>query len=216
MNLMKSDFINYKNNFPTCFSFKRNIKVGLLGGSFNPAHDGHIHLSLIAKKKLKLNEVWWLVTPQNRLKKQIISSSFYDRLKYARTYSKNFKKIKVLDLEFNQKISSTWETLNYIKKKTRITKFYWIMGSDNLSSFQKWLRPKLIAKTFPVAVIARPGYSYNVLNSIGARVLGDVVRFKGRSTINLKDKSWVFIRDKLNYNSSTKIRNLNQKINYNE
>mgnify|MGYP001161483780 CR=1 FL=1 len=86
------------------------------------------------------------------------------------------------------------------------------MGSDNLQNFNKWLRPKLISKIFPVAVIERPSYSYKLLNSIGASVLGKRLKKLRTKSFNYNFSSWVFIKDKLNKNSSTKIRNNPPKL----
>ena len=86
------------------------------------------------------------------------------------------------------------------------------MGSDNLQNFNKWLRPKLISKIFPVAVIERPSYSYNVINSLGANILGKRLDSINKNFFNPKYKRWIFIRDKLNSISSTKIRNLDTSL----
>ena len=188
------------------------IKVGVLGGSFNPPHLGHIHISLIALKKLNLDEIWWLVTPQNRLKKNDIRSTFIERLKKAREFTSYFNKIKVLDVEYKNKLFSSYKTVKFLKSKSQKTKFVWIMGSDNLQNFNKWLRPKLISKIFPVAVIERPSYSYKLLNSIGASVLGKRLKKLRTKSFNYNFSSWVFIKDKLNKNSSTKIRNNPPKL----
>ena len=203
---------HYRHNSSTCFFFNKKIKVGVLGGSFNPPHLGHIHISLIALKKLNLDEIWWLVTPQNRLKKNDIRSTFVERLKKAREFTSYFNKIKVLDVEYKNKLFSSYKTVKFLKSKSQKTKFVWIMGSDNLQNFNKWLRPKLISKIFPVAVIERPSYSYKLLNSIGASVLGKRLKKLRTKSFNYNFSSWVFIKDKLNKNSSTKIRNNPPKL----
>ena len=79
--------VSFKNNTPKCFSYKRKRKVGILGGSFNPAHEGHIHISNTARASLGIDEVWWLVAPQNRLKSSIEMESFDKRLSYARLFT---------------------------------------------------------------------------------------------------------------------------------
>ena len=197
---------HYRHNTATCFFFNKNIKIGILGGSFDPPHVGHIHISLIALKRLKLDKIWWLVTPQNRLKKNNIKNTFQNRLQKAREFTKNTKKITVLDIEYKNKLSSSYKTMRFIKKKTQKTKFVWIMGSDNLENFHQWLKPKLISKIFPVAVIERPSYSQNILNSFGAKILGNRLMSKRRLT-KQKTPCWSYIKDKLNSLSSSKIRN---------
>ena len=198
---------HYRHNTATCFFFNKNIKIGILGGSFDPPHVGHIHISLIALKRLKLDKIWWLVTPQNRLKKNNIKNTFQNRLQKAREFTKNTKKITVLDIEYKNKLSSSYKTMRFIKKKTQKTKFVWIMGSDNLENFHQWLKPKLISKIFPVAVIERPRYSYKAINSIGAYVLGKRLKNLKKDSFYNNSSSWVFVKDKLDITSSTKIRN---------
>ncbi len=200
---------HFRHNVANCFYFNRNIKVGILGGSFDPAHDGHLHISNVALKRLKLNEIWWLVSPQNRLKTKNITSTFYNRLSIARNVANKNKQIRVLDLEHRYKIFSSWQTVNFLKEKTKITKFFWIMGSDNLLNFNKWLKPKQISKTFPVAVIERPSYSYRALNCLGAKILGKRLKKINLKLPTGKNRSWVFLKDKLNQTSSTRIRNSN-------
>ena len=198
---------HYRHNTATCFFFNKNIKIGILGGSFDPPHVGHIHISLIALKRLKLDKIWWLVTPQNRLKKNNIKNTFQNRLQKAREFTKNTKKITVLDVEYKNKLSSSYKTMRFIKNKTQKTKFVWIMGSDNLENFHQWLKPKLISKIFPVAVIERPSYSYRVLNCIGASILGKRLKNLKKDSFYNNGSSWVFVKDKLDITSSTKIRN---------
>ncbi len=208
---MRSNKHHFRHNFAKCFFFNRKIKVGILGGSFNPAHHGHIHISSIALKKLKLNEIWWLVAPQNRLKKNDISKSFSTRLNFARKLTSNHKKIKVLDLEYANRLFSSYKSLKFLKSKCRNTRFVWLMGSDNLLNFDKWLNAKQISKTFPVAVVERPSYSYKEINCLGANTLGKRLRKIKLSNFNHHISAWTFIRDKLNNISSTKIRGLDTK-----
>ena len=208
---MRNNKHHFRHNFAKCFFFNRRVKVGILGGSFDPPHYGHIHLSSIALKKLQLDEIWWLVSPQNRLKKKDIIQSFFSRLNYARKLTVNNKKIKVLDLEYVNKLFSSYNSIKFLKTKCRDTKFIWLMGSDNLLNFNKWLKAKQISKTFPVAVIERPSYSYKAINCLGAKQLGKRIKKVKLSNFNHKFSAWIFIRDKLSNISSTKIRDINTK-----
>ena len=208
---MRNNKHHFRHNFAKCFFFNRRVKVGILGGSFDPAHDGHIHISSIALKKMQLDEIWWLVSPQNRLKKKDIIQSFFSRLNYARKLTVNNKKIKVLDLEYVNKLFSSYNSIKFLKTKCRDTKFIWLMGSDNLLNFNKWLNAKQISKTFPVAVIERPSYSYKAINCLGAKQLGKRIKKVKLSNFNHKFSAWIFIRDKLSNISSTKIRDINTK-----
>ena len=205
---------HYRHNTSICFFFNKKIKVGILGGSFDPPHLGHVHISSIALKRLNLDEIWWLVTPQNRLKKNDVRATFSKRLQKARKFTQNINKIRVLDIEYKNKLFSSYKTLKFLKNKSQKTKFLWIMGSDNLENFNQWLKPKLISRIFPVAVIERPSYSYRVLNSIGASVLGKRLKKLRTKSFNYNFSSWVFIKDKLDENSSTKIRNNTPKLIY--
>jgi nicotinate-nucleotide adenylyltransferase len=193
--------IFFKNNIASCFSYLRKRKVGILGGSFNPAHAGHVHISEIAKTALGLDEVWWLVAPQNR-----------NRLIQARSLTENFHYIKVFDLEQKNKLFISYQTAFFLTKKSQKAKFIWLMGSDILKNFSKWIKPSLISRKMPVAVIERPGYSYSVMNSKETLSLGKRLKSSKSKTLYLKRKpTWVFIKKKLLAISSTEIRNLNSK-----
>ena len=205
---------SFKNNIPTCFSFLRKRKIGILGGSFNPAHEGHIHISETAKKNLGLDEVWWLVAPQNRLKPTLGMENFSKRLDEARLLTKNLNYIKVLDLEEKNKLFISYQTVFFLTKKSQKTKFIWLMGSDILKDFSRWIKPSLISKRMPVAVIARPGYCYVTTNSKETLFLGRRLKSSKSKTLYLKKKpAWVFIKKKLLAISSTEIRNSNSKKN---
>ena len=114
--------VNFKNSIPLCYSYSRNRKIGILGGSFNPAHFGHIHITNTALTNLGLDEIWWLVAPQNRLKSSLDMEHFDKRLSYARLITKNISYIKVFDLEQKNKLCATYKTINYIF--TRSFHFY--------------------------------------------------------------------------------------------
>ena len=90
--------VNFKNNIPIFYSYSRKRKIGILGGSFNPAHIGHIHITNTALINLGLDEIWWLVAPQNRLKSSLDMENFDKRLSYARLLTKNISYIKLWDI----------------------------------------------------------------------------------------------------------------------
>ena len=197
----------FKNNIPKCYSIIRNRKIGILGGSFNPAHFGHVHISNIAKKSLGLNEIWWLVAPQNRLKSSFEMEDFDKRLSYARLFTKQFSYIKVLDLEEKNKLYASYKTVSFINNKSQNTKFVWLMGSDILDNYNKWLYPNLIPKTMHVAVISRPGFLSSFVNTQKTKLLGKRLKTsKSRVIFNYKKPIWVFIKNKLLSISSTELR----------
>jgi len=198
---------SFKNNIPKCYSIIRNRKIGILGGSFNPAHFGHVHISNIAKKSLGLNEIWWLVAPQNRLKSSFEMEDFDKRLSYARLFTNQFSYIKVLDLEEKNKLYASYKTVSFINNKSQNTKFVWLMGSDILDNFNKWLYPNLIPKTMHVAVISRPGFLSSFVNTQKTKLLGKRLKTsKSRVIFNYKKPIWVFIKNKLLSISSTELR----------
>ncbi len=147
---------------------RRRMKIGLLGGSFNPAHYGHVHISEAALKLLNLDEVWWLITPQNPLKKNIKNAPLNKRVNSAKKLVKN-RKIKIDSLESKYSSNYTVNTLKNIIEQFRGTKFIWLMGADNLAEIHKWYRWKYIFKTMPIAVFDRGNYSYSVFNSIAGK-----------------------------------------------
>ncbi len=203
---MNFDLKAHRHNQPSHFHFNRRIKVGILGGSFNPAHDGHLHISKVAKQQLDLDEVWWIVTPQNRLKTEQISNTYTQRLNETKTYISKITFIRVLDYEYKYNLSHSYESLLFLKKRSRITKFIWLMGSDNIISFPKWIKPYDIVKIFPIAVIERPSYSYGKLNSLGAKILGRRLNKKFKYFQNKKISYWYYLKSRLNFSSSSKIR----------
>ena len=199
--------VSFKNNTPKCFSYKRKRKVGILGGSFNPAHEGHIHISNIARASLGIDEVWWLVAPQNRLKSSIEMESFDKRLSYARLFTNTLSYIKVLDIEEKNKLYASYMTINFLNTKSQRVKFIWLMGSDILDNFNKWLHPNSIAKNMYVAVISRPNFFSSFLNTKKTTKLGKRLKTSKSKTIFLRKKPvWVFLKNKLLSISSSEIR----------
>ena len=157
--------VNFKNRIPVCYSYSRKRKIGILGGSFNPAHDGHIHISNTALTNLGLDEIWWLVAPQNRLKTSLDMENFDKRLCYARLLTNNISYIKVLDLEQKNQLYATFKTISFLNQRTRKVKLIWLMGSDILDNLDKWLYPKIIAQNIYIAVISRPDFVNSFLNT---------------------------------------------------
>ena len=132
-------------------------RVGLLGGSFNPAHGGHRRISLFARKALGLDEVWWLVSPGNPLKPKAgmapLEARFASALQQARAAP-----IRVTAIERDLRTRYTVDTLRRLLQRYPRHQFVWLMGADNLAQFHYWKAWRSIARTLPIAVIARPGY----------------------------------------------------------
>ena len=138
-------------------------RIGLLGGSFNPAHGGHRAISLAALRALDLDEVWWLVSPGNPLKERVsdmapFAARFASAVRVAR-----HAPIRVSALERRLGTRYTVDTLARLVRRYPKKRFVWLMGSDNLAQFHRWKDWRRIAREVPIAVIARPGYEHAAL-----------------------------------------------------
>ena len=133
-------------------------RIGLLGGSFNPAHGGHRRISLFARHALGLDEVWWLVSPGNPLKSGEGMASLSERFASAVDRAARAP-IRVTAIERELGTRYTVDTLAALKRRYPANRFVWLMGSDNLAQFHRWKDWRRIARSLPFAVIARPGYS---------------------------------------------------------
>ena len=145
------------------------MRIGVLGGSFDPAHSGHLYVSAIARKALKLDYVWWLVSPGNPLKHEPAPVAV--RMKRARLMTRD-ERIIVTDLESRLKTRFTIDTITALQRRFPRTGFVWLMGSDNLEQFSRWRRWRQIAETLPIAVVRRPGSVLASLHAPLARRLG--------------------------------------------
>ncbi len=136
--------------------------IGLMGGSFNPAHGGHRSISLFAMDALALDEFWWMVSPGNPLKPKKDMAPLPARLASAITQARR-SRIRATAIEHELGTVYTAETLRKIVARYPKVRFIWIMGADNLLQFHHWKRWRDIARMMPIAVIARPGYDANAI-----------------------------------------------------
>jgi nicotinate-nucleotide adenylyltransferase len=141
------------------------MRIGLLGGSFNPAHGGHLYISEIARKALKLDYVWWLVSPGNPLKSEPAPLEL--RMTHARNAAQA-PRIHVTDIERRLGTRYTVDTVVALQRRFPGVHFIWLMGSDNLEQFARWRRWRDIAARIPIAVVRRPG---SVLASLHAPLM---------------------------------------------
>jgi nicotinate-nucleotide adenylyltransferase len=178
-----------------------------MGGSFNPAHAGHIHISLVALSRLNLHEIWWLVTPQNPLKSTTDMEDLDQRLEQASVLAQH-PRIRVTDIEKKLGTRYTVDTVRVLRTQNPSTKFVWVMGADNFIELPKWRDWAKLMDLIPMAVIARPG------THLRAGLSQAALRF-GRNRINASDArllpylnppAWGLIMDRLNPLSSTNIR----------
>ena len=186
------------------FNSKKKF-VGILGGTFDPPHNGHIFISKFAKVKLDLGEIWWVVTPSNPLKKT--KSDYKKRLLNVKRFLKS-KDIKVFEVEDKKNHIYTIDLIEILYKKYPDKKFVWLMGVDNLKEFHLWKNWREIFYNIPIAIFDRPFYSLDIARTKA------ISYFKGYKINNrlskelkfMKAPSWVFISGLTNLQSSTKIR----------
>ncbi|MES2472626.1 MAG: nicotinate-nucleotide adenylyltransferase [Pseudomonadota bacterium] len=145
------------------------LRIGLLGGSFDPAHGGHLYISQIALKALKLDYVWWLVSPGNPLKP--MPDALGVRLSRARNAARDGR-IFVTDIEARMGTRFTVDSVAALQKRFPQVDFVWLMGSDNLEQFSRWRRWQQIAACIPIAVVRRPGSVLASLSAPLARRIG--------------------------------------------
>lgn len=174
-------------------SYRPGLTIGLLGGSFNPAHEGHLAISLEAKKRLKLHQVWWVVAAQNPLKSTTGMASFEKRAAFARVFAAANPWLRIIEVEEKRGLRYTYHTVSLLQTMAPGLRFVWLMGRDNLTSFPRWHRWRDLARLIPIAVIDRgPGRPYAALRSRAGRVLAGC--------------GMAFLRFRLHPQSSTALR----------
>tara|TARA_Y100000590_G_scaffold306203_1_gene345451 strand:- start:2542 stop:3069 length:528 start_codon:yes stop_codon:yes gene_type:complete len=138
---------------------KNYIRIGILGGTFDPPHEGHLFISKIALKKLKLKKIWWIITKKNPLKNKPYLE-LRKRIKLCKKIAKKNKKISIKYFDKKIRSSSTFNLLNYVKNKTNADLFF-LIGADNLKKFHKWKKWKQIPNLAKIVVFPRKDHSYN-------------------------------------------------------
>ena len=201
----KSEKKNLACSLPIAATSKQTI--GLMGGSFNPAHSGHRLISELAIKRLGLNKVWWLVSPQNPLKPSAGMANIKERVQNAVKISRN-PKIKVMTVESFLDTQYTADLLKILSKRFSSTRFIWIMGADNLLQFSEWKNWEEITSLVRIAIFDRPNFSLKSLAAdMPRRFSGN--RLREREGLLLKYRkppAWIFFHSNLSHISATKIR----------
>ena len=169
---------------------KNYKKIGILGGTFDPPHIGHLHISKIAIKKLKLNSLIWIIAKNNSFKKKPELSSKI-RINLSKKITKNYKNISVKYFD-KKKYEKTYDLLKIIKKKNKENKIFFLIGADNLIKFHKWKKWKKIPELAKIVVFAREDFLKKALNSVAAK--------------KLKKSDWFYINSKKMNISSSLIR----------
>jgi nicotinate-nucleotide adenylyltransferase len=184
----------------------------LLGGSFNPAHEGHRHISLEALKRLHLDEVWWLVAPQNPLKPAEDMAPLAKRLAGARAMARS-PRIRALDFEARLGTRYTVDTITAIRRLFPRTRFVWLMGADNLKQIRRWRRWRAIFALLPIAVLDRPTYSLAALSGLAAHAFARyrVPPGAARHLADMTPPAWTFLTIKLAPHSASAIREKNHR-----
>ncbi len=183
------------------------LRIGILGGSFNPAHEGHMHISLLALKHLHLDEVWWMVSPQNPLKPAADMAPFEERLRAAGSLARH-PDVVVTDIEARLGTRYTAETLAKLKMCFPRTHFVWLMGADNLAQISQWQRWTRIFNLVPIAIFDRAPYSFDAL---GGKAAHAFKRFKlrnrdARMLVERGPPAWIFFHTRLHPATATAVR----------
>ncbi|GHC73772.1 nicotinate-nucleotide adenylyltransferase [Limoniibacter endophyticus] len=186
---------------------EKGMAVGLFGGSFNPVHEGHALVGEIALMRLGLSQLWWMVTPGNPLKSRTELRPLAERIAQCRHVASD-RRIKVTGFEAALGLRYTADVLKTIRTRNPGVHFVWIMGADNLKSFHRWERWQEIARTFPIAVVDRPGSTLSYLSSQMAKTF-DYARIDEDDAPRLARLSpprWTFIHGPRSSLSSTALR----------
>lgn len=192
---------------PPRFGDGRRMAVGLLGGSFNPAHDGHLHVARTALRRLGLDQVWLLVSPGNPLKPRAGMAPLAERLRSARRLADG-RRILATDIERHLGTRYTIETLHALQRRFPRTRFVWLMGADNLQQFSQWRRWMRIAADVPFAVLPRPTYTRAALAARAAHRLAPfrLRAVRARGLAGLPAPAWVLLDGQQNASSATALR----------
>ena len=183
-------------------------RIGLLGGSFNPAHDGHVAMSLHALKRLQLDGIWWLVSPQNPLKPKAGMKPFAERLRYARSLTKNHPLLCATGLEAQLGTRYTVDTIRALQTRMPGTRFVWLMGADNLRQIDQWRHWKSLFQMVPIAVFRRPGYAADAASCLAAQRFAAARQRvdAARHLALMTPPAWLMLDNKYSLFSATQLR----------
>jgi nicotinate-nucleotide adenylyltransferase len=183
------------------------MRIGLLGGSFNPAHAGHVEISLTALKRLGLDQVWWVVTPGNPLKRSSKLLGVSQRVEAAKKIA-NHPRIAVTGFPGEKGPPYTVDLLTELKRRHPAVSFVWLMGADNLAEFHRWRSWQRIFETAPIAVLDRPGFRLKARASQAATRFQEfhVDESDAQGLARMTPPAWTIITHRLSTLSSTEIR----------
>lgn len=187
------------------------LRIGLYGGSFNPPHAGHRHVTLLALRRLRLDRIWWIVTPGNPLKSHGGLPATEARVAAASALARH-PRLAVTGFEAKLGARYTVDTLAYLVRRCPGVRFVWIMGADNLANFDRWRGWRAIARLMPICVVDRPGWTLRAISSRAATALAPARRDESDGVLlaGLTPPAWVFLHGPRSALSSTALRTKKQ------
>jgi nicotinate-nucleotide adenylyltransferase len=189
------------------------LRIGLFGGTFDPPHEAHLSVALMAIRRLGLDFVWWLVTPGNPLKDTSALAPLAERLAAARRLARH-PGIIVTSFEVELGVRYTYQTVRYLRARCPGVRFVWLMGADNLASFHRWRQWREIAGSLPIAVVDRAGPS---LSATAGRAATALARFRvpesaARTLSGRRPPAWVYLHGLKSPLSSTALRTRQESL----
>lgn len=187
--------------------YEPGMRIGLYGGTFDPPHEAHLLVARKALRRLRLDRIWWLVTPGNPLKEAAGRPTLADRLAAAQKLARH-PRIVVTDAEEELGTRYTIDTIRALQRRCRGVHFVWIMGADNLTNFHRWGSWREIARRMPIAVIDRPGHTLKSLNAPAALGLrrSRIAEDDAPLLATLPPPAWVYLHGRRSPLSSTELR----------
>jgi nicotinate-nucleotide adenylyltransferase len=181
-------------------------RIGLFGGTFDPPHRAHLAVSLFAMKRLRLDRVWWLVTPGNPLKDTTALAALDERLAAARALARH-PRIDVTGIEALIGARYSYDTIRYLLSRCPLVHFVWIMGADNLARFHRWQNWRGIAALVPIAVVDRLGPSLDAVGSVAGHALRRRIAERAAASLpRRRPPAWVYLHGLKSPLSSTALR----------
>lgn len=193
---------------------RRRQRIGVLGGSFNPAHEGHLHVARTALARLRLDQVWLLVSPGNPLKPAAGMAGLPARLASAAAIADG-RRLIATDLERALGTRFAVDTMRALRRRFPRARFVWLMGADNLAQMPRWRRWRALARETPFAVLPRPSYRGPALAGQAARTLARGRRPAREAAIlaGLAPPAWVFLPAREHAQSATALRRAQEAVN---
>jgi nicotinate-nucleotide adenylyltransferase len=185
----------------------RGQRIGVMGGSFNPPHEGHRVVAATALRRLALDRLWWVVTPANPLKPQAGSPDQAARIAASHAFAPG-PRVTVTGFEAELGTPYTAVTLAFLVRRYPTARLVWVMGADNLATFHRWRRWRDIARMVPIAVVDRPSWRLKALASPAARALAGarIPESRAASLVRRRPPCWVMLTTRLSPASSTALR----------